>query len=87
MTEVEQDFTMYAGDSKTLQFTVTTETGGVLTLPLGTQIEWMLKSTEESVSILVDKTIGSGVTITQANSGKFEVAILPEDTESFTPGD
>jgi hypothetical protein len=76
------DFTMYQGDSKTLQVTVLTEAGGPADLA-GAAIRWQL-ATKIKGPAIVEKAIGSGITLVDAAAGRFDVALDPPDTEPLT---
>jgi hypothetical protein len=75
------DFTMFSGDTKVLQITVTDEAGAAIDLT-GVDLVWVLAK-KVTAAPLVTKEIGTGITITDAAAGKFEVAIAPADTENI----
>jgi hypothetical protein len=72
------DFTMFSGDSKVLQTSLTDDTNAVVDIT-GAEITWQLSRKVTSPAILT-KTVGSGITITNPANGQFEVAIDPVDT-------
>lgn len=47
----------------------------------GAIIKWGLKKTVNSLEILVTKTIGSGITVTDAVNGKYTIKLEPDDTK------
>jgi uncharacterized membrane protein len=73
------DFTMYAGDSKTLAVTVRDADNVVVDLS-GYTITWALSASVYDAEPLVSKTIGSGITVVDAAAGRFNVTIDPDDT-------
>lgn len=75
------DFTMYAGDSKTLVVTAKDEDGAAVDITDAT-IRWQL-ARSVSTTALVTKSIGDGVTITDGSGGVFEVELENADTESL----
>lgn len=69
-----QNFTMYSGDSKILVITVKSDAGSFLDLT-GYTIKW-----KASFSNPLEKSIGTGITITDAPNGVFQIEIDPADT-------
>lgn len=75
--------TMFQGDTKVLVFTVSQGSGTAdLT---DAAIRWQLAKSV-SKEALVEKSVGSGITITDAAGGVFEVLLEPEDTEALSAG-
>lgn len=72
------DFTMFAGDTKVLQITLT-DSANVIVDVSTASIIWALSRKATSTALLT-KEVGTGVTITDGPGGKFEVAIDPVDT-------
>lgn len=81
MTLIDQDLEMYAGDNQTIEFSVTDESGAALNIT-GASIEWVLWDGD---TIVLRKTVGSGITITDGDGGLFEVVLAPADTYAVTP--
>jgi hypothetical protein len=73
MSAINQDFTMFAGDTVSLDFTV--DMDGTLA---GAIITWVLVRWG---AVVLTKTTGSGIRITGAKT--FSVDLLPEDTEDL----
>ncbi len=82
-------FSMHRGDSRKITGTVVDENGAVIDLTglTGTALSWILANRDKNLTnpaprndALVTKTIGSGITITDATGGKVEVALDEADT-------
>lgn len=65
-----QHFEIIAGDSLTLKITATVKSTGAAMDLTGAAIKWTANLTTP-----VSKTVGSGITITNAAGGLFEIAI------------
>lgn len=77
------DFTMFEGDTHTLEVTVRDEAGGVVDIT-GVDILWWMAKSNKSVlpaDIYIEKEVGLGITIVNGPAGRFNVLILPVDTE------
>lgn len=83
-TLTKQNFTMHSGDDKTLQFTVKDQDGVVVDIT-GASITWAFAARVGATAI-ASKTVGSGITITDAAAGVFQVTIDAADTASLTGG-
>jgi hypothetical protein len=82
MTTTAQNLALHSGDSKILEVTVTDGTGAAVDLT-GATIAWQLaKSPGESA--LVSKTIGSGIAVTDAVGGIFEITLDAADTAALS---
>lgn len=80
-----QNFTMYAGNSETLEITAT-DRNTKLAIPLsGATIKWVMKKGLNG-DLVIEKTTDSGVTITDANNGIFTVSLNPLDTDGKPGG-
>lgn len=77
MTMKNQDFTMTAGDTKYLDFTVTMDSSSIA----GSTIKWVL--TKFGAAVLTKTTTGD-IAITAAKV--FRVTINPSDTLTLVPG-
>ena len=84
MTSINQDFTMYAGDSKTLTVTVTDGAGAAKNITSAT-ITWKMLE-EQGGTVKLTKTVGSGIALTTPSSGIFTVTIAAADTSAFLAG-
>lgn len=73
---------MYAVDYITLEFTATEASGAVLNLT-GLTVKWGLGRTKEG-PVLLAKTSGLGLTVTDAAAGKFSVVLDAGDTLKFS---
>lgn len=89
MALTAQDFTLYSGDSSTLQFTLTEQDG---TTPIDldglSAINWAfakVKPTGFGARIL-QKTLLSGVTVINASLGRVDVSLAPADTAALKAG-
>jgi hypothetical protein len=77
MTMKNQDFTMTAGDSKYLDFTIEMDSSTLS----GSTIVWAMTKYD---SIVLEKTTTGGISITAAKV--FRVTLDPEDTLTLVPG-
>lgn len=77
------DFIMVSGDSKVLNITVTDSADAAVDLSDVNAAEWSLYLS----SALVTKTLGSGITVTDAVNGIVQVTIDPADTEELKGGE
>lgn len=77
------DVTIFRGDSSVLNVTVTNIVGAAFDLTGTTEITFTMRQLETG-AMLLQKTLGTGVTITPpVTAGIFTVAIAPADTESL----
>lgn len=76
-------FTMTAGDSKVLEVTVVDDDGIPVNIS-GTAIRFEMARFASDTPALVTKAIGSGVTIIDGPTGRFDVALDPADTAEFS---
>ena len=75
------DFEMYAGDSKTLQVTVLDDAGAAADIS-GATVRWQMARYCGATPV-VEKATGSGISIVDGPTGRFDVALLPADTEAL----
>jgi len=68
------NLTMFAGETRTLAVTVTDQDGAAVDLT-GADITYVL-----ALPTPITKTVGSGITITGALTGEFEIALAQADT-------
>lgn len=78
MTEINQNFSMYAGEKKVLTFMDT----GSKDLN-GATITWRMSTYNDRSNTLLEKTTGDGITI---SSPAFSVTLDPDDTLSLAEG-
>lgn len=81
MTKKNQNFEMYAGDTKDIVITVTNANGAVVNLS-GASVRWALKK-NVSASQNAYKTTSSGVTLTSPSAGVFTVRLSAGDTQGL----
>lgn len=62
MTKIRQDFELWTGEDKSLQYTITDETGASVNLA-GYTIHWLLQDEYNSGSLIKLKTGGSGIAV------------------------
>lgn len=78
------DLVIVQGNSRGIVFTV--EAGGVaFDLSNVEDIQWSFFASLEKNTPLGTKTLGSGVTVTDAAEGEFTVDVDPTDTEDVQP--
>lgn len=90
MIGVQNDFQMHSGNSRTLQFTIRDENDAVVDISAATGIRWELSKIDPDITLstpkgaaLVQKSIGSGVTIVDGPNGRCDVALDVADTEPY----
>lgn len=76
------DITMFAGDTKTLQVTVKDENGDAVDLT-GASIRWQASRSVNKRPADLEKSVGDGITITDATAGRFDVTLDSADTEDL----
>ena len=79
---------MYRGDSRFLTGTVVDEDTGVAADITGAVITFSVRSHYLATDVLFQKVSSESgeVTLTSVETGEYEVAILPEDTQDAEPG-
>lgn len=93
MTRINQDFEVYAGNTRTVRFTAwepdptstDPEAERILNLT-GHTLHWVAKrvlSRDEDDDPAIEKSTPTGVVITDAAGGQCEVRLLPADTENL----
>lgn len=75
------DFTMTAGDSKVLEVTVTDAAGAAVDLTGVQGIRWHMARSVNDRPATVEKSLGSGIAVTDAVNGVFTVTLDSADTE------
>lgn len=83
----ELNFRLKKNTDFTLEFTAKNAAGAAIDLTSAT-IKWSMKETEdeEAAALISKATGGSGITITSAANGVFEVEIEDTDTEDLDVG-
>lgn len=76
------NFAMFAGDDKTISVTVTDPNGDPVNLTSAT-IKWQAARSLGKASV-ISKTTSSGITITDAANGEFEVTLSDTDTDDLS---
>ena len=79
MTIVGQNYTMFSGDSKVITVTVTDADGAAVNLT-GATISYVIF---DDGSATITKTVGSGITVTDAAAGTFTITLAASDTASL----
>lgn len=82
MTQTAQNFTMWAGDTKTLSISVQNSAGNAQDIT-GATFNWALKIATGNRRTLLTKSSSDGITITNATAGTLTVAIVTADTRSL----
>jgi len=86
MTVEQQNFEIYAGDTKNVSIVVEDEDNDLPVLDItGCTATWILYDPYNSDEILITKILGSGITIPTPSNGTIIVSLLPEDTISIEP--
>ena len=78
MTAKNQNFEMFAGDTKNIDVTV----AGVNLA--GSTVKWAMKKTIYSAAPDVAKDTVDGITVTDPNGGRFTISLLPSETRSLS---
>lgn len=82
MTYTGQNIDMYAGDSKYIDVTtLDADNGGVLDIT-GCSITYIIYK-QSTKNIVITKTVGSGITLTDPSNGRFRITLSPSDTQSM----
>lgn len=82
MTQKNQNFSMFSGDTKDLIVAVT-DNGQAIDLA-GSSIKWAMKRSVRDVQSIIQKETGGGGIV--ASSSSFTVRLNSEDTENVVPG-
>lgn len=87
MIGVQNDFQMHSGNSRTLQFTINDEDGSAVDIT-SAAIRWELSKLDPDTTLpapkgapIVQKSVGSGVTVVDGPNGRCDVALDEADTE------
>jgi len=82
MTETHPDFTLYAGDRWQFDAALHDASGNALNLS-GAEIVWRL---HKSGNVIATRTVGDGITVTNALAGLCSIVNTKEQTEAFANG-
>ena len=74
----------FSGDSIILKFNAVDEYGDVINLT-GATLKWQLAQNATATPLLT-KTVGAGITVTNASGGLFEVRLSFFETRTLSPG-
>ncbi len=80
-TAVHANFSFYKGED-----VVITDTMDPTTAISGWSLQFTLRKNYGDPSPLLTKTIGSGITVTDATNGVFTIALADADTVNLAPG-
>ena len=83
MTETGQNFTMWSGDTKVLEVTITDSDGAAVDLT-GATISYVLQRNVNSAAATISKTTDDGISITDASGGVFQITLDASDTASLS---
>lgn len=76
----EYDFEMHQGDTKRLTVTVKDPAGAVVSLVGAQSIKWWVAKTVRSTVRLIEKSVGSGIVVTNAAGGVITITLSPANT-------
>lgn len=76
------DFTMFAGDTKTLEFTVRDAAGAIVDIT-DYDVRWHASRNVNARPALIEKSLGSGIEMVDGGAGRFDVSLENADTESL----
>jgi len=83
MTTENQDFTMWSGDSKVLEVTLTDVDDDAVNLT-GASISYILQKSSQGGEAIISKSVDDGISITSpATGGLFEITIDATDTDDL----
>lgn len=82
MTHVVNIFELHAGDSRTLEVTVTDEDSNVVVDITDCDVFWVVSRVLGSASLLT-KQVGTGITVVDAPAGRFDIQLDSDDTQEL----
>lgn len=85
MTKLNQNLTVWTGDSRVIALTINDADGDEVNLT-GATVRYAIAEAATSGTKLVEKTTSSGISITDAANGKCEITLAPADTTALQPG-
>lgn len=78
---IPQDFSMRSGDDEIIRFQIFGTDGEIVEIT-GSSITWACARRNQT-PVLIQKTVGSGITITDGANGICEVSLAQADTATF----
>ena len=87
MASENQDFTMFAGDTKVIALSVLDGDGTVVNLTGLNSAQFVIKKYASSTTASVTKTLGSGITNSTPTQGVLQITISASDTASMDEGE
>ena len=88
MTSINQDFTLYSGDDKTIVVTITNSSGQIVNLTSLEAAQFIAKKYSKSSTVDITKTKNDGITLNDpATDGKLNILLAAADTSSLAPGE
>lgn len=83
MAKTGQNILMYQGDEKVLVVTVRDEKTNAILDINGVDLTWVVYRKTYPYNVILTKTIGNGITLTDPDNGQFEIEILPANTSGI----
>jgi hypothetical protein len=84
MTMIGQNFSMYQGDTKNIEIEVTDANDAILPLDPYDGIRWVMYH-PTTKALVLEKTLGDGITVPTPANGVLVISLEPSDTESVVP--
>lgn len=83
MTRLNQDVTIFAGDTKNIDVTVKDANGVEIDITTISEIQYVVKKSalDAAISQVAKSLTGIGITLTDPANGIFTINFLPADTE------
>ena len=78
---------MYSGDDKTIIVTINNNDNQAVNLSGLLAAQFVAKKYAKSSTVDITKTLGGGITITDASNGKISIVLDSADTASLDPGE
>ena len=72
---------LVSGNDRTINVNVTTAAGAAVSLVGAGAIDWKVFGNLRGTTVLITKSIGSGITVTNEAGGLFSIALTATDTE------
>ena len=80
----ELDFEMHQGDTKRLVVTIVDPAGAPISLVAVDSVKWWVAKKVTSTVRLIEKSVGSGIEVTNAAGGVVTISLDPDDTEAVS---
>lgn len=81
---MSNDFTMFAGDSRTITVTVKNDQGAAVDIT-GATLKWQAAPSVSGAAV-ISKTSGSGIDLTSPSTGVFTITLDGADTDALGEG-